>query len=110
MASDSTIFPLSIDPTGTFQIPYMQWLLAGIRIQASVVAPRLIHRQMLEFAARNGVKPVMNKFPMTVEGITEAMEVLSSGKMRYRGVLLPESALGVNGTHNHAQVTAPVLV
>lgn len=102
MANNSVIFPLSIDPSGIFQIPYMQWLLAGIRIQATIIAPRNTHRLMLDFAARNGVKPVYNAFPLTQEGITDAMQTLRDGKMRYRGVLLPEGAVSSNETvHVH---------
>ena len=43
--------------------------------------------KMLDFAARNGVKPMINEFPLTVKGIEEAFDALDSGKMRYRGVL-----------------------
>jgi len=89
MAPDSVIFPLSV-ADGDLKIPYMPLLQSGIRIQGSVVAPRLIHKQMLEFAARNGVKPIMMKFPMNEAGITKAMKTLHDGDMRYRGVLVPE--------------------
>jgi D-arabinose 1-dehydrogenase-like Zn-dependent alcohol dehydrogenase len=89
MNNDSTIFPLTV-AEGNFEIPYMGMPLAGIRIQGSVVAPRNIHRQMIDFAARNNVKPMINKYPMTVDGITEAMQILNDGKMRYRGVLIPQ--------------------
>jgi len=42
---------------------------------------------MLEFAARHGIRPMIEEFPMTVEGITEAMGKLEGGKLRYRAVL-----------------------
>lgn len=45
---------------------------------------------MLEFAALHQIKPMINKFPLTQEGITNAMQTLKDGKMRYRGVLIPE--------------------
>lgn len=45
---------------------------------------------MLEFAARHSIKPIIMKFPMNVGGIEEAMKTLDEGKMRYRGVLVPE--------------------
>ena len=88
MAPDSAIFPLTI-AEGNLSIPYLPLIVQGIRIQGSVVAPRNIHNRMLQFAARNDVKPIINKFPMTVEGITEAMDTLNNGQMRYRGVLIP---------------------
>lgn len=42
---------------------------------------------MLDFAARQSIHSIVEKFPMTLEGVNEAMEKLRSGKMRYRGVL-----------------------
>ncbi|OCL03532.1 GroES-like protein [Glonium stellatum] len=89
MTPDSVVFPLTVTG-GELKIPYMPFLSGGIRIQGSVVAPRLVHKQMLEFAARNGVKPILMKFPMNEAGITKAMKTLSDGDMRYRGVLVPE--------------------
>jgi D-arabinose 1-dehydrogenase-like Zn-dependent alcohol dehydrogenase len=89
MAPDSKIFPLTVSQ-GDFSIPYMPMLLSGIRIQGSVVAARAIHKQMLEFSSRHNIKPMINEFPMTEQGITEAMETLNNGKMRYRGVLVPQ--------------------
>ncbi|KAF2008899.1 GroES-like protein [Aaosphaeria arxii CBS 175.79] len=90
MAPDSKIFPLSV-AEGNFSIPYMPLLLNGIRVQGSVVAPRAQHRKMLEFAAQHNIKPIINEFPLTADGITEAMQTLKDGKMRYRGVLLPQN-------------------
>lgn len=43
---------------------------------------------MLEFAAAHGIKPQIEKFPLPQKGITEAMEHLKAGKMRYRGVVV----------------------
>jgi D-arabinose 1-dehydrogenase-like Zn-dependent alcohol dehydrogenase len=43
--------------------------------------------EMLEFAARHGIRPIIEEFPMTLQGIDEAMGKLAAGKMRYRGVL-----------------------
>ena len=43
--------------------------------------------KMLEFAAKNGVKPVLEHFPFTVQGISTALKKLQDGNMRYRGVL-----------------------
>jgi len=49
---------------------------------------------MLRFAALHGIKPMKQEFPMSVEGITQAMKTLKEGGMRYRGVLIPESGSG----------------
>jgi D-arabinose 1-dehydrogenase-like Zn-dependent alcohol dehydrogenase len=43
---------------------------------------------MAEFAARNNIYCMTEKFPMTLEGVNAAMEKLKAGKMRYRGVLV----------------------
>lgn len=44
----------------------------------------------MDFAALHKIEPMMEKFPMTEKGITEAMDKLDKGEMRYRGVLIPE--------------------
>ncbi|KAF2203165.1 GroES-like protein [Delitschia confertaspora ATCC 74209] len=90
MAGDSIIFPLSVSG-GDFTIPYTPLLLQGIRVQGSIVAPRNIHKQMLQFAALHQIKPVIMEFPLNQEGITKAMTTLNEGNMRYRGVLVPEN-------------------
>jgi D-arabinose 1-dehydrogenase-like Zn-dependent alcohol dehydrogenase len=45
---------------------------------------------MLEFADFHGIKPVIETFPMTGQGIEEALQKLDEGKIRYRGVLVAE--------------------
>jgi len=35
------------------------------------VAPRQVHRETLEFAARHGIRLIIEEFPMTEAGITE---------------------------------------
>lgn len=89
MAPSGTVYPLSVSD-GNLEMPYMPLLLNGLKVQGSLVAAREIHREMLEFAAFHNIKPITQKFPMTVEGIEEAFETLDSGKMRYRGVLVAQ--------------------
>jgi D-arabinose 1-dehydrogenase-like Zn-dependent alcohol dehydrogenase len=55
-----------------------------------LVAPRQVHREMIEFAGLHGIKPIIEQFLLTVEGITEAMDILNEGKMRYRAVLVAQ--------------------
>lgn len=43
--------------------------------------------QMLDFATFHKIKPVVEQFPMTHSGVTEALEKMRKGEMRYRGVL-----------------------
>lgn len=45
---------------------------------------------MLDFAALHGIKPIIEKFPMTQKGVQDALQHLTDGEMRYRGVLVPE--------------------
>lgn len=47
---------------------------------------------MLQFAARTGVRPVIEKFEFTQKGFEEAIEKMKTGKMRYRGVLVAAGA------------------
>nr|POF01260.1 alcohol dehydrogenase [Quercus suber] len=89
MAPEATISPLSVDE-GNFAIPYMGLLSNGLRVQGSVVAPRHVHERMLAFAALHKIEPIIQKYPLTAEGITEALEKLSKGEVRYRGVLVAQ--------------------
>ena len=68
----------------------MPLILQGLTVQGSVVAARAIHKQMIDFSALHGIHPIIQKFPMMKEGITEAMDQLNNGNMRYRGVLIPQ--------------------
>jgi D-arabinose 1-dehydrogenase-like Zn-dependent alcohol dehydrogenase len=43
---------------------------------------------MLDFAARHQVKPIIERFPMTKDGVEVGVAKLREGKMRYRGVLV----------------------
>jgi len=89
LAPGATIFPLSVS-FENLSIPYMPLILSGVRIQGSLVAARAVHVKMLEFAARHGIRPVIERFPLSREGIEGAFERLERGEMRYRGVLVAE--------------------
>jgi D-arabinose 1-dehydrogenase-like Zn-dependent alcohol dehydrogenase len=43
---------------------------------------------MLNFAAAQGVKPLVEEFELSESGIEEAIEKLHGNKLRYRGVLV----------------------
>ena len=45
---------------------------------------------MLKFAARHKIKPIIEEFPMTVEGINAAYDKLENGTIRYRAVMTNE--------------------
>ena len=89
MAPKSRIYPLSVS-AGNLVIPYMPLISKGITVQGSLVATRTVHREMLAFAAVHGVRPVIQTFPMTEEGIKEALDKLDRGTVQYRAVLVPQ--------------------
>ncbi|KAL2783892.1 chaperonin 10-like protein [Aspergillus keveii] len=89
LAPRSRVYPLTVN-MGTFEIPYMALILNGISVVGSLVASRHVHQAMLEFAARNKVRSIVETYPMTEEGIQEALEKLDRGEMYYRGVLIPQ--------------------
>ncbi|KAF2842025.1 GroES-like protein [Patellaria atrata CBS 101060] len=91
LAPGATIFPLSVSGDN-ISVPSLPFIQSGITLQGTIVAARHVHNQMLDFAARNDIKPMTQTFPMNERGITDAFDVLNSGKMRYRGVLVVDKA------------------
>ena len=89
LAPEAKVFPLTV-AEGNFEMPQMPLITQGITIQGSVVAPRNIHKKMLDFVAKQGIKPVIEEFPLTKEGIEQSFEHLESGNMRFRGVLVAQ--------------------
>jgi D-arabinose 1-dehydrogenase-like Zn-dependent alcohol dehydrogenase len=87
MAPGGTIYPLTVS-ADDLKMPYMGIILSGLKIQGSLVAAREIHREMLEFAAAHNISPIIQKFPLSKQGVEEAFKTLEDGQMRYRGVLV----------------------
>lgn len=87
MAPKGVIYPLTVNE-GTLPMPYRALTRLELRLQGSRVSPRGVCREMLAFANLHGVRPIIEEFPMSREGIEEAIEKLNSGRMRYRGVLV----------------------
>jgi D-arabinose 1-dehydrogenase-like Zn-dependent alcohol dehydrogenase len=87
MAPGGTIYPLTVS-FDKLEVPALALNMAGIRVQGSFIAARYLHRKMLDFAAMHDIKPVLQTWPMTVEGIKEAFKRLDENTMRYRGVLV----------------------
>lgn len=60
----------------------------GYNIVSSLTSSKLQHEEMLEFAARNKIKPAVQlydfKGPETIEAV---FKNLAEGKVRYRAVL-----------------------
>ena len=80
----------------------MAFVLPGHRLIASTEASSENHMKMLQFAARKQIKPWIEEFPMTAEGVKKAFDRLERGGMRYRGVL-------VRQTEGASQLSAPSL-
>jgi D-arabinose 1-dehydrogenase-like Zn-dependent alcohol dehydrogenase len=87
MSTRSTIYPLSVSD-GKLSVPYMPILIQGVNIQGSLVANRAQHHQMLAFASLHNIKPMIEKFPMSEDGLKKAMDKLESGDINYRAVLV----------------------
>lgn len=86
MEIHGSIYPLTVDLSPT-PVPLLALNTKGVRIQGSLVASRRSLRSLVEFAAQKNIIPTTMTFPLTVDGVEDAMETLRNGKMRYRGVL-----------------------
>lgn len=89
MAPGGSIYALTVD-MDEMKFPYLPLVMKALRIQGSLPAARGSQRDTLQFAARHCIKPIVMTFPLSQNGIEEAMEILRQGKMRYRGVLVHE--------------------
>ena len=71
----AAIYPLSATDFETkLELPFMQFLLSGWKIVGSTVPPKIVYVEMLEFATRNGIKPMIDPFPLTKKGVEESMK------------------------------------
>jgi len=70
-----------------FTLPFWQFMLKEISVHGALTSTPEEFAGMLKFAAEHDVKPIVEEFPMTVEGVEQAVDKLMSGKIRYRGVL-----------------------
>ncbi|KAI5792021.1 chaperonin 10-like protein [Geopyxis carbonaria] len=86
MEMQGKVFPLGLSH-GDLNMPYAPIIAHGLSIVGCVVATRYVHNEMLKFAARHDVKPIIEEFPMSVEGIEAAYDKLENGHIRYRAVL-----------------------
>lgn len=86
LAAFAKIFPLTIS-FDAMPVPVLPLIMYGWSVIGSGGAHPQSIKAMLAFAAKHGVRPVIENFPMTTEGITEAMKKLNDGEMRYRGVV-----------------------
>jgi D-arabinose 1-dehydrogenase-like Zn-dependent alcohol dehydrogenase len=86
MAKRGKIYPLTISFEAP-SLPLIPLVVGGLSIVGSASCNRYELQTMVEFAARHEVRAQIQKWPMTQKGVTDAMQTLKDGKMRYRGVL-----------------------
>ncbi|EFQ96869.1 NADP-dependent alcohol dehydrogenase [Nannizzia gypsea CBS 118893] len=87
MAPRGTVHLLAGSLKDNLVVPSAALIDSGLRVFGSLVAPRSVMIRMLDFAARHRVKPIVQKFPLTAEGVNNALQKLDEGTIRYRGVL-----------------------
>jgi len=80
------IYPLTVS-TEDLVIPFNIFLLKELSFVGSCTSTPDSVDKMLDFAAEHGVKPILEEYPMSTEGINTALKKLQEGGMRYRGVL-----------------------
>ncbi|KAK5941992.1 hypothetical protein PMZ80_005943 [Knufia obscura] len=86
LSNQSHIFPLTISAS---DISISAMTLVGREITTHGLCASTMTQvnQMLEFAARHKIRPMIEEFEMSESGIRDAMGRLEGGKLRYRAVL-----------------------
>lgn len=86
-----SISPLTITDFETkLVLPHMQFILSGWKLIGSTGSPKIVYQRMLDFAGLHRIKPMIELFPLTKQGVVDSLKKLDEGKMRYRGVLYAE--------------------
>ncbi|TVY71367.1 alcohol dehydrogenase [Lachnellula suecica] len=60
----------------------------GYQLKSTIVGSRAVHKDMLAFAAHHNIKPTIEKFELSEEGLTQAVDKMQNGSLRYRAVLV----------------------
>ncbi|TVY51859.1 putative cinnamyl alcohol dehydrogenase 1, partial [Lachnellula cervina] len=88
LAPRPSISPLTITDFETkLVLPHMQFILSGWKLIGSTGSPKIVYQRMLDFAGLHIIKPMIELFPLTKQGVVDSLKKLDEGKMRYRGVL-----------------------
>lgn len=87
LAINGTVYPLTVSKEHA-PVDLVGLIGLGASIKGSLTASRRTIVDLLRFASRHDIKPTIVKFPMTQEGVQDAIDTLKEGKMRYRGVLV----------------------
>jgi D-arabinose 1-dehydrogenase-like Zn-dependent alcohol dehydrogenase len=86
MAAFGTIYPLTISGDN-LSIPHLPFLLKDLSIRGSTIASRAIFAQMLDCAVLHDIRPSIEMFPLTLEGVETAKARLEAGTLKYKGIL-----------------------
>lgn len=87
LANDG-VFCLVGLPVSTLNIPLVPLIFGQKKIAGSVVGGRRFMKEMLEFAAINQIKPMIETMPLSQ--INQAMDKVAANQARYRIVLISE--------------------
>ncbi|MEM7758198.1 MAG: NAD(P)-dependent alcohol dehydrogenase [Cyanobacteria bacterium P01_A01_bin.40] len=77
-------------PVSSINVPLIPLIFGQKSVVGSVVGGRRFMQEMLDFAAINQIKPMIETMPLSQ--VNEAMDLVLAGKARYRIVLLSEES------------------
>ncbi|KAI9499710.1 hypothetical protein BDB00DRAFT_752919 [Zychaea mexicana] len=78
-------------PENPIKISNILGFLQSQRVfKGAILGGRYMVDLMLEFASRHNIKPAVTDYPMTPDGISQAIKDSESNKIRYRAVLIPQ--------------------
>ncbi|KAK4552844.1 hypothetical protein LTR86_010178 [Recurvomyces mirabilis] len=86
MAPAGIILPLTVDFEAT-PIPLAPTIFQGLNIIGVKVCDRWEYDAMFKFVVRHKVLPIIQEYPMTADGLNDAVRDLKQGKVRYRAVV-----------------------
>ncbi|KAJ7750145.1 hypothetical protein DFH07DRAFT_551672 [Mycena maculata] len=78
------IYPVTI--SGTDLVLPATLVTRGFKIEGSAMRGQQV--EMLEFAGAHKITPIIERFPMTKEGVEASLTKLRAGYMRCRAVLV----------------------
>ncbi len=85
LGSDGTLALVAGPPEEKLEFSFFQLLSKRRRILASPIGGRAVMGEMLEIAARHGVEPLVEVFPM--DRVNDALAHVRANRVRYRAVL-----------------------
>jgi D-arabinose 1-dehydrogenase-like Zn-dependent alcohol dehydrogenase len=86
MAPYGTVYALTVH-FGDMKYPFMPALHKDLAFRISTGASTTIYNQMFEFAVLHNIKPKIETFPLTLEGLAEAQHKMLKGQVRYKAVM-----------------------